>query len=63
MFLEHYLEEFADKHPEYDEAKWCDIIGKTWKKMSERARSFALSGGVSLPEALVPLIRKAVGGA
>ena len=49
--------------PEYDEAKWLDIVRKTWKKMSERAQEFALSGAVRLPEPLVPLIQKAVSGA
>jgi hypothetical protein len=44
VFLEHYLQEFHDKHPEYDEAKWLDIIGKTWKKMSARAHAFVLGG-------------------
>ncbi len=61
VFIEYYLEEFAAKHPEYSEEKWLDIIRKTWKKMSERAREFALSGAVKLPEALKGLIRKAVG--
>ena len=60
VFIEHYMLPFADKHPEYDEEKWLDIIRKTWKKMSERARQFALSGGIKLPEPLVPLIQKAV---
>jgi hypothetical protein len=59
-FIEHYMLEFAGKHPEYDEAKWIDIIRKTWKKMSERAHQFALSGGIRLPEPLVPLIQKAL---
>ncbi len=62
VFIEHYMLAFAQKHPEYDEAKWLDIIRKTWKKMSERARQFALSGSVKLPESLVPLIQKAVSG-
>jgi hypothetical protein len=62
VFLEHYLLEFAGKHPDYDEEKWLDIIRKTWKKMSDRAQQFALSGSVRLPESLVPLIRKAVSG-
>lgn len=61
-FIEHYMLDFASKHPEYDEAKWIDIIRKTWKKMSERAHQFALSGGIKLPEPLVPLIQKAVAG-
>lgn len=59
-FIEHYMLEFAGKHPEYDEAKWIDIIRKTWKKMSERAHQFALSGGIRLPEPLLPLIQKAL---
>lgn len=63
VFIEHYMLAFAQKHPEYDEAKWLDIVRKTWKKMSERAREFALSGAVRLPEPLVPLIHKAVSGA
>jgi hypothetical protein len=60
VFIEHYMLEFAGKHPEYSEEKWLDIIRKTWKKMSERAHQFALSGAIKLPEALVPLIQKAI---
>ena len=63
VFIEHYMLEFAGKHPEYDEDKWLDIVRKTWKKMSEDAQQFALSGNITLPEPLVPLIRKAVAGA
>jgi hypothetical protein len=62
VFIEHYMLEFAGKHPEYDEEKWLDIIRKTWKKMTDRAHQFALSGGIALPEPLVPLIQKAVAG-
>ena len=62
VFIEHYMLEFHAKHPEYDEAKWLDIVRKTWKKMSPRAHEFALSGGVAIPEPLAPLIRKAVAG-
>ena len=60
VFIEHYMQAFADKHPEYDEAKWLDIIRKTWRKMSGEAHQFALSGGITLPGPLVPLIQKAV---
>ncbi len=63
VFIEHYMLEFAGKHSEYDEDKWLDIIRKTWKKMSDAAQQFALSGGIRLPEPLVPLIQKAVAGA
>lgn len=61
VFIEHYLLAFAEKHPEYDEEKWLDIIRKTWKKMSERGQQFTLSGNIKLPESLLPLIQKAVG--
>ena len=60
VFIEHYMQDFADKHPEYDEAKWIDIIRRTWRKMSPKAQEFALAGKSRLPEPLVPLIQKAV---
>ena len=60
VFIEHYMLEFAEKHPEYDEEKWLDIVRKTWKKMSARAQEFALTGNIKLPEPLTPLITKAV---
>lgn len=62
VFIEHYMLDFAARHPEYDEQKWLDIIRKTWKKMSDRAHAFALGGGIKLPEPLVPLIQKALDG-
>ena len=60
VFMEHYMLEFVDKHPEYSEEKWIEIIQKTWRKMSPQAQQFALSGAVILPESLLPLIQKAV---
>lgn len=60
VFLESYLTDFAAQHPEYDEVKWIGIIAKTWRKMSPRGKDFALSG-ICLPDALLPLIMKAVG--
>lgn len=60
VFMEHYLEGFAAQHPDYDEARWMEIIRKTWKKMSDQGRDFVLQGGIRLPDALVPLIMKAV---
>jgi hypothetical protein len=60
VFLEHYLAGFAARHPDYDEAKWIEIIRKTWQKMSQQARDFVLAGKVSLPETARPLILKAV---
>jgi hypothetical protein len=60
VFIEHYMLAFAQSKPDYDEAKWLEIIRKTWHKMSARARDFALSGQIRLPEPLVPLITKAI---
>jgi Domain of unknown function (DUF4202) len=60
VFIEHYMLEFAAKHPEYDEEKWLHIIRRTWNKMTEQGQKFALSGKLRLPEPLIPLIRKAV---
>jgi len=59
VFIEHYLLEFAGHKPDYPEEKWLDIIRKTWRKMSQEAREFALSGRIKLPEPLVPLLTKA----
>ncbi len=61
VFIEHYMLEFAGSKPDYSEEKWLDIIRKTWRKMSDRAHEFALSGRVRLPTPLVPLIKKAIG--
>lgn len=60
VFIEHYLLAFSQTKADYDEAKWIDIIAKTWKKMSVAAQAFALSGNLALPAALIPLIVKAV---
>ena len=60
VFIEHYLLAFAQSKPEYDEEKWLEIIRRTWGKMSKNAQTFALSGKIKLPEALVPLITKAI---
>ena len=60
VFIEHYMLGFAAQKADYSEEKWLLIIRKTWDKMSERAHAFALSGQIKLPEALVPLILKAI---
>ena len=60
VFIEHYMQAFVDKHPEYDEEKWISIILRTWNKVSEEGQKFALSGQLKLPEPLVPLITKAI---
>lgn len=60
VFIEHYMLGFAGQQADYTEEKWLGIIRKTWKKMSDAAHAFATNGGIKLPEALVPLILKAV---
>lgn len=60
VFIEHYMTGFASQHQEYDEAKWIEIIRKTWQKMSARAHEFVLAGKIKLPEALAPLVLKAI---
>ena len=60
VFIEHYMLAFAQTKPDYDEAKWLEIIRRTWGKMSKNAQAFALSGQIALPEPLVPLITKAI---
>ncbi len=60
VFLENYIAGFAAQHPEYTEEKWIQIIRKTWQKMSSVAHEFALAGKIKLPEALQPLILKAI---
>jgi len=60
VFIEYYLLAFAEKHPDYSEEKWIEIIQKTWNKMSEKGQQYALSGAIQLPESLVPLINRAL---
>ena len=63
VFIEHYMLAFVAQKADYSEQKWLNIISKTWKKMSADARAFALSGKLRLPEAVGPLIAKAIAGA
>jgi tRNAThr (cytosine32-N3)-methyltransferase len=57
VFLEFELPGFATLHPDYTRDKYMDIIGKTWRKMSQPAREAALA----LP--LDPGLRSLVGDA
>ena len=45
VFIEHYMLAFAQSKPDYDEAKWLEIIRRTWGKMSKAAQAFALQAG------------------
>jgi uncharacterized protein DUF4202 len=56
VFLQHEFAEFAAKTPD---EKVVDILRKTWKKMSPRARDFAL--GLAFPERETSILRKALG--
>ncbi len=40
VFLEHYFDEFAEKH---EDEKIVKILQKTWRKMSEKGRETALT--------------------
>jgi hypothetical protein len=60
VFLESYLDDFVARHPDYDRAKFIDILKKTARKMSARGREAALTL-ISPPPALVPVIREAMG--
>lgn len=60
VFIEHYMLDFAQKHPEYSQEKWLGIISKTWNKMSADAHAFALAGKIALPAPLQGLIQQAI---
>jgi len=54
-FLEHEFAEFADKH---DDQKLVEIVAKTWRKMSPRAREAAL--GLPLEGRPAELVKRAL---
>ena len=60
VFIEHYMQAFAQTKPDYDEQKWIGILQRTWQKMSTEAHNFVLAGKITLPAPLVPLIEKAL---
>jgi hypothetical protein len=55
VFLEHYFEPFAAKHPE---EKTIDILQKTWHKMSEKGQQVALN--LPLSKKVIALVSKAL---
>ena len=59
VVLEHYLEGFVGGHAEYDDAKFADILRKTWLKMSPRGREAALTVA-RIPARLRPVVERAV---
>ena len=58
VFLENEIGAFAARHSAYPRNKFVDIIAKTWRKMSEPARAFAL--GLDLPPGIAALVKEAV---
>lgn len=55
VFLQFYLEDFAAGH---EQAKVVDIIGKTWRKMSEKGHQAALA--LPLSPAMQAVVGKAL---
>lgn len=55
VFLESYLAQFVASHSDYDLAKFADILNKTLRKTSARARSAAQTM-IELPADLRPIV-------
>jgi uncharacterized protein DUF4202 len=62
VFMQHYLPDFVARHPSYDEAKFLDILQKTFRKMSPQGRDAAATF-VALPPELAAVVAKAAGAA
>ncbi|MBG0796675.1 DUF4202 domain-containing protein [Methylocystis sp. L43] len=58
VFLEHYFEEFLEKHREYADDKLVDILGKTLCKMSPKGHAAALA--LPLPPRARSLVEAAI---
>jgi hypothetical protein len=59
VFLESEIGAFAAQHAEYPREKFVDILRKTWRKMSPRARELAI--GLELPPGIAALVSEATG--
>ncbi len=55
VFLENYLESFVASHSDYDAEKFADILNKTFRKTSARARA-AVAQMIVLPADLKPMV-------
>jgi tRNAThr (cytosine32-N3)-methyltransferase len=60
VFLENEIAAFAARHADYPEAKFVDILRKTWRKMSPAAQ--AAARGLDLPPGIAALVTAARGG-
>jgi hypothetical protein len=58
VFLENEIADFAATHADYPEAKFIDILRKTWRKMSPAAQQAALA--LELPAPIAALVRAAL---
>ncbi|WP_018408424.1 DUF4202 domain-containing protein [Methylocystis rosea] len=58
VFLEHYFDEFLEKHREYADDKLVDILGKTLCKMSPKGHAAALA--LPLPPRTRSLVEAAI---
>jgi Domain of unknown function (DUF4202) len=58
VFLDTEIPAFATLHPDYTHEKYVDIIRKTWRKMSPRARELAHT--IALPPAVAALVKEAI---
>ncbi len=58
VFLENEIADFAAAHADYTEAKFVDILRKTWRKMSPAAHAAALA--LDLPPPIAALVRVAL---
>jgi tRNAThr (cytosine32-N3)-methyltransferase len=58
LFLENEIADFAATHADYPEAKFIDILRKTWRKMSPAAQQAALA--LELPAPIAALVRAAL---
>jgi len=58
VFLAHYWDDFVTKHPDYDDDKLIDIVGKTLRKMSSHGHQAALA--LDLPPATARIVLAAV---
>ena len=62
VFLQHSLADFVARHSGYDEAKFVDILQKTFRKMSSRGRDAAATL-ITLPGELAAVVARAAGAA
>jgi hypothetical protein len=59
VFLESYLEQFVASHAHYDQAKFIDILNKTLRKTSLKARQAALNM-LAIAVGLKPLLEQLI---